>query len=116
MQTPHDPLDSLLERWRGAAPPLAGPVGPEVWRRVADAEASAARAGWRERIELAFARPSFAAAFVTACVLMGLFLAEARISRLQAERNAQLARHYLELVDPLLADGTPRGAPAAVHP
>lgn len=97
MRADHDPLDSLLERWRGAAPPMGASVAPEVWQRIA-----AARPRWWERMELAMARPSFAAAFVIACVLLGLFLAEARISRLQSERSAQLAESYLRLIDPLL--------------
>jgi len=101
MHTPHDPLDPLLERWRGAPPPLPGPLSSEVWRRIAVAE-TPAPPGLLARIEAAFARPSFAVAFVAACVLFGLFMAEMRLSRLQAERNTQLARSYLHLIDPLL--------------
>jgi len=72
--------------------------------------------GWWARMEVAFARPSFAAAFVIACVLLGLFLAEARISRLQAERSAQLAKSYLRLIDPLLRETTDdRGRAASAY-
>ena len=101
MQSPNDPLDPLLERWRDATPAPPGPLAAEVWRRIAAAE-SPERPGLLARIEAAFARPSFAFTFVTACVLLGLFVAEVRLSRLQAERNTQLARSYLHLIDPLL--------------
>ena len=109
MRTPPDDLDPLLERWRGAVPPLDPSVGPEVRRRLRAAPGTPARPGWLAALEEAFARPSFAAAFVTACVLFGLFLAEMRLTRLHAERNAQLARSYLRLVDPLLENPPPAG-------
>jgi hypothetical protein len=40
--------------------------------------------------------------FVASCALLGLFLAEVRVNRLQRERSSQLARSYLQLIDPLL--------------
>ena len=97
---PDDPLDSLLDQW-GRSAPAPGPLGPEVWRRIARVEEPVRRTFW-EMIHGAFARPSFAAAFVAACVLLGLFLAEARRSRLQAEYNRELMQSYLRLIDPLL--------------
>jgi hypothetical protein len=112
MPTPRDPLDPLLENWRDAPPP-AGTVAPEVWRRIAATKARQERPGWLAQLEAVFARPSFAFVFVTACVLLGLFLAEARLSRLQAERNVQMARQYLRLIDPSFAGTQTRGAPAA---
>ncbi len=63
------------------------------------------------------ARPAFAAAFVAACLLLGLFLAEIRLTRLQAERTAALEQSYLRLVDPLFRaseSDTPR-AQTALH-
>ncbi len=103
---PDDPandraLERLLECWGRQTPPQPCSVAPEVWRRAREA---AARPGWLERVNAVFARPSFAAAFVVACVLLGLFLAEARSSRLQAEYGARLAQRYLQLVDPLLGE------------
>ena len=112
MPTPRDPLEHLLENWRDAPPP-AGTVVPEVWRRIAAAEARQERPGWLSRLEAVFARPSFALVFVTACVLLGLFLAEARVSRLQAERNVQMARQYLRLIDPAYTETQTRGEAAA---
>ena len=101
MRPSNDPLDPLLERWRGAVPPPPGSLAPEVWRRIAVAERPAP-VGALARIEVAFTRPAFVVAFVAACVLLGLFTAQLRVSRLQAERNTQLARSYLHLIDPLL--------------
>jgi len=112
MPPPRDPLEHLLEYWRDAPPP-AGPVGPEVWRRIAAAKTWKERPDWLVQLEAVFARPSFAFVFVTACVLLGLFLAEARLSRLQAEQNVEMARQYLRLIDPAFAETQPRGSPAA---
>jgi hypothetical protein len=35
-------------------------------------------------------------------MLLGLFLAEVRLSRLHAERGVQIAQSYLRLIDPLM--------------
>ncbi len=109
MSLPPDHLDPLFDRWRAEAPRLAAPLAPEVWRRI-----RAGRDGREPRglaaFAAAFARPSFAIAFVSACVLGGLFFAELRVSRLQAERNTQLARSYVRLIDPLLNSLPPAGA------
>ncbi len=99
MSDPSDPLDDLLDRLGRRTPPLPGPLAPEMWRRVAIA---AGRERWWERVHAAFARPSFAAAFVAACVFLGLFLAEVRRSHRQGEYNLELMQSYLRLVDPLL--------------
>lgn len=107
-----DPLHRLLDRWSEATPPLPGQLSAEVWRRIAREKATTASPGWTERLHAIFARPSFAAAFVAACVLLGLFLAELRSSRRQADYGAQVAQDYLRLIDPLLAAGA---EPAAVR-
>lgn len=100
---PLDPLDELLERSRRDIPPQPGSVSPEVWRRIEAAETKRPR-GWLEQLHGVFARPSFSVTFVAACMLLGLFLAEVRSSRLQAERSVQLAQSYLRLIDPLLGE------------
>ncbi len=102
MSTPSDPLDSLIERSRAASPPLGPSVAPEVWRRIRVASPAAPPTCWWVRAEAIFAQPAFAIAFVTACMLFGLFLAEMRVSRLQADRNVLLARSYVRLITPLL--------------
>jgi hypothetical protein len=105
MHPPPDPLDSLLDRWAETPEPPAH-LATEVWRRVAVAESRAERPGFVTRIEAMFSRPSFAVAFVAACMLLGLFLAEVRLSRLHAERSTQLAQSYLRLIDPLIDQST----------
>jgi len=117
MSSPSDPLDPLLDRWRHAPPPMPGHLAPEVWRRIAAAECAPDEPGLWERIEAAFRQPAFALTFVAACTLCGLFLAEVRVSRLQAERNTQIVQSYLQLIDPLI-DHNPHTQTVAVslHP
>lgn len=99
----HDPLDDLFDRWR---PPSEFPdLRPQVRRELNRARAPG-RNTWLGRLEVAFSRPSFAMTFVAACVLLGLFLAEARVSRQHALYGAQVARNYVQLIDPLLAAET----------
>ena len=109
MKTPSDPLDELLDRW-GEPPDPPPHLAQEVRRRIAATPRPAAAAWW-VRLDTAMARPSFAAAFVAACLLLGLFLAEARLSRLHAARSTQIAHDYLQLINPLIeGPATPPGA------
>ncbi len=103
MNIPPDPLDPLLDRWAEAPEPPAR-LSAEVWHRLALTEKKepGPPRGWRTTIESWFARPSFAVMFIASCALLGLFLAELRVSHLQRDRNEQLARSYLQLIDPLL--------------
>ena len=102
MKPPPDPLDPLLDRWSETPEPTPR-MASEVWRRIALAEgATAAPRGFWASVELWFSRPPFAAMFVASCALLGLFLAELRVNHAQRERNAQLARSYVQLIDPLL--------------
>lgn len=101
MHPPFDPLDPLLDRWRETPEPPPH-MAAEVWRRIASVESRVERPGFLARMEAAFARPSFVVAFVAACMLLGLFLAEMRLSRLHAERGVQIAQSYLRLIDPLM--------------
>ncbi len=97
-----DPLDPLLDRWTEQPDPGPG-LAPEVWRRIAIAEGARRRpAGFWSEVDALLSRPPFAVLFVTSCALLGLFLAEVRLNRLQSERSAELARSYLQLIDPLL--------------
>ena len=100
MPAPNDPLDHLLDRWVDTPAP-AEHLAAEVWRRISTA-GEPEKTGWLARINEAFARPSFAVAFVAACMLFGLFLAEIRLSRLQVDYNTRLMQSYLRLIDPLL--------------
>lgn len=105
--SPDDPLDPLLDRW--ASTPEPSPrLAAEVWQRIATGEAQARRErGPWASFELWLERPIFAIGFVAACALLGIFLAEIRIGHVQRERNAQLARSYLQLIDPLVATTEP---------
>lgn len=105
MTPPGDPLDPLLDRL-GPEPELPAGLAQKVARRIAQRRR---RLSWIARMDAAFARPSFAAAFVAACTLLGLFLAEARLSRMHAEQANQVARDYLQLVDPLFAPSAREG-------
>jgi hypothetical protein len=98
--TPRDPLDDLLDHWQPATPANRD-LTAQIHRAIA-ATHSGAKESWLLRLAVAFARPSFAVAFVAACVLLGLFLAESRISNLHAAYSAQIARNYVQLIDPLI--------------
>ena len=101
---PTDPLDPLLDRLGRQTPPLPGSLAPEVWRRVALTK-EPMRETLLAQIHAIFARPSFAAAFVVGCVLLGMFLAEVRNSRVQADYERELVRSYLRLIDPRREEG-----------
>jgi hypothetical protein len=99
MQDPTDPLEPLLDHLGRQTPRLNGSLTPEVWRRIAVVE-DRARRGVFAQLHAVFARRSFAAAFVVGCVLLGMFLAEIRRSRVQADYDRELVRSYLRLIDP----------------
>ncbi len=99
---PDDPLNALFERSRELTPEPSERLESMVWRRLAAIETPAVRRGLLATIEAMFARPSFTAAFVVGCVLLGLFLAETRVSQLQARRSAQFVQSYLREIDPQL--------------
>ena len=102
MTTPPDPLDPLLNRW-SETPEPSPRLASEVWQRISLQESTRPEApGFWAAMESWFARPPFAVLFIASCALLGLFLAELRVSHLQRERSAQLARSYLQLIDPLL--------------
>jgi hypothetical protein len=102
MHSPKNPLDPLLTAW--GRPPETPPLAPDVWRRIAAGERAGrpVPAGGWPALETIFGRPSFAVTFVAACMLLGMFLAEVRVSHLHRERDVQLIQSYLQLIDPLL--------------
>lgn len=100
-ETPPNPLDPLLDQLR---PPHTAPIANEVWSRIAGEDRdTVARTGLWAVIEATFRQPAFALAFVVACGLFGLLLAEMRVSRSHADRDVQLVQSYMRLIDPLLA-------------
>jgi hypothetical protein len=105
MPTPQDPLDPLLDRW-GDLPEPPADLSAEVWRRIAQNEgALGGSEGFWGALDAWMSRPPFAALFVASCALLGLFLAEVRVNRQQRERSTELARSYVQLIDPLLGGG-----------
>lgn len=108
MKSPPDPLDRLLDEIH---PPPSDSLVPEIWLRLAHRDRARDQPldprNWREAIDAIFRQPAFAVAFVVACTLLGLFLAELRVSRVHAQRDVQLAQSYLRLIDPLLARPAP---------
>lgn len=102
MNPPPDPLDPLLDHWSQTPEPSTR-LASDVWRRIALAEeqAHATSGGWA-LIHSWFSKLPFAVMFVASCALLGLFLAEVRVNRQQQERSTQIARSYLQLIDPLL--------------
>ncbi len=111
MNLPVDPLDELLNRLPPAPEPPAE-LAAKIHRHLA-AQSAAVPSSWLLRLDVVFGRPSFAAAFIAACVLLGLFLAEARLSRWHAARGAEMARSYVQLIDPLLDPAPPAAATPA---
>ena len=105
MKTPPDPLDSLLDCWSDTPDPSPR-LSANVWQRIALNQRAAHPKDWWAALVGWFGRPAFTVGFVTACALLGLFMAELRVSHLQRERSAQLARSYLLLIDPLLTTTT----------
>jgi len=113
---PDDPLNSLFERSRELAPEPSERLETTVWRRLAAIETPVPPRGFLAGIEAMFARPSFTAAFVVGCVLLGLFLAETRVSQLQARRSAQFVQSYLREIDPQLDQAGSENAAVSLAP
>jgi hypothetical protein len=106
MKTPPDPLDSLLDKWsQTPAPPQN--LKTEIWRRIAVEEGRQDDSGVLSFLNTLFGQRAFAGLFVAACVLLGLFLAEFRLTKIHADRSTQLAKNYLQLIDPLLIEPAP---------
>jgi hypothetical protein len=104
---PKDPLDDLLDRWNPACCDAFG-MQQDVWRRIADAQIVAARAGFLVQLGAWFRRPAFSFLFAAACALGVLAFVEWHEAWLQRQVNAELARQYLRVIDPV--SGAPSGS------
>lgn len=102
MPNDQDPLNKLLDQWK--VEPRERSLASEVWRELERRDALSRRTSLLDRLEAVFARPSFSIVFVISCVLLGLFLAEIRVARVQSARSTALAQSYIELINPLLED------------
>ncbi|HWZ94264.1 MAG TPA: hypothetical protein VNW30_03645 [Opitutaceae bacterium] len=100
--SPQDPLDDLLDRWNPACPDTSG-LQREVWQRIA-----ATRPGALAQLVAWFRRPALSLSFVAACVLGVLAFVEWHEARFQRQMNAEFARQYLRVIDPML--GAPTGS------
>lgn len=101
-------MGPLLDRWSVTPPPPPN-LTARVWQQIATAEAgSRDERGFWATVAHWLERPVFAFGFVAACALLGVVLAELHIGQIQRERNAQLARSYLQLIDPLSVSSEPR--------
>lgn len=109
MSAPQDPLDRLLDRWESTAPDAPG-LENEVWRRIGRLGEAQARPGFLARLESRFARPAFAVLFLVACILGALLFVERRTAVRAGEVNAELARQYMRLIDPLRDAPGPAGS------
>ncbi|HEY3757772.1 MAG TPA: hypothetical protein VGL42_16580 [Opitutaceae bacterium] len=96
-----DPLDRLLDRLRDFPEP-PGNLKADVRYQIARRSERPAKPGLLGGFDAVFGRPSFAIVFVAACVFLGMFLAEVRLERLNAERGTKIAQSYLRLIDPLM--------------
>lgn len=97
-------LERDLELWKDVEiehPRLAA----RVWSRVANEDNEPARLPtFFNLVQSLLSRPVYATAFVVACVLSGLLLAELRVAQRQVERGDQLAESYKQVIDPLIKD------------
>lgn len=103
---PHDPLDDMLRALAAEAPPPLRSVRAEVHLRLRAASSVRGWARWTERIESIFRQPAFATAFVAACLLLGLFLAEVRVSVAKHAQTEAWIQEYARLIDPRRASAT----------
>ncbi len=97
MSAPPDPFDELLRAFP-APPPLAADFKAQVQQRLATSPPSP----WWRRLDRVFAQPAFAAVFVCACVLLGLLLAEIRLSAERERTHARVVDSYIQLINPRL--------------
>ncbi len=102
MKPEHDPLNQLLDRWKVDTPETQ--LSSKVWREIERRGLEARTTGLLGSLENLFARPSFSIGLVLGCVLLGLFLAEIRVAKIQSDRSTVLAQSYLQLINPLLEE------------
>ena len=102
MKSERDPLDQLLDEWRVETTETR--LSSRVWNEIERRNPHGRETSFLRRLEAVFARPSFSIVFVLSCILLGLFLAEVRVARIQSARSTILAQSYLQLVNPLLEE------------
>ncbi len=94
-----DKLDLLLEDWQDTPEPDPQ-LTHRVWSRIAadDNSREPLTTNWFNRFSNILSRPLGAAAFVTACVVCGITIAQFRVSYEKQARTDQLAHDYIQLI------------------
>ena len=94
-------LKSLLQEWRVTSllPPR---FGEQVWKRIERAEVPSISLidAVRAWFAMAFARPAFAVAYVSALLVMGLTLGFVQASNKATSLERQLEARYVQSIDP----------------
>ena len=94
-------LKSLLQEWRitSALPPR---VTEQVWKRIERAEVPSISLvdAVRAWFAMAFARPAFAVAYVSALLVVGLTLGFVQANIKSARWERQLEARYVQSIDP----------------
>jgi hypothetical protein len=94
-------LKSLLQEWRVTSP-LPPRFGEQVWKRIERAEVPSISLidAVRAWFAMAFARPAFAVAYVSALLVMGLTLGFVQASNKATSLERQLEARYVQSIDP----------------
>ena len=94
-------LKSLLQEWRVTSP-LPPRFGEQVWKRIERAEVPSISLidAVRAWFAMAFARPAFAVAYVSALLIMGLTLGFVQASNKATSLERQLEARYVQSIDP----------------
>jgi hypothetical protein len=101
MKSNDDRLDELLQEWRFTLP-LPPRFNEQVWKRIERAEIPGISIGEAVRgwFAIAFARPAFAYAYVSALLVIGLTLGAVQAGQQSARWEQQLEASYVQSVDP----------------
>lgn len=109
-----DELDVLLDQWRNTPEPDPH-IKQRIWARIAaqdGAMTGRSRPGpWLVRAFKLLSQPLGASAFLALCILLGIAMAEFRISKLQKDRTEELARNYMALIESEMPLGQEGGRP-----
>ena len=94
-------LSRQLQEWRVTSP-LPPRFREQVWKRIERAEAPAISItdAVRAWIDMAFARPAFALAYVSVLLVTGLAVGLVQAYHKAAQWDHQLAMRYVQSVDP----------------
>lgn len=106
-----DKLDLLLEDWQDT-PKRDPQLTHRVWSRIAvdDSSRDSRITNWFNWLSNTLTRPLGAAAFITACVVCGITIAQLRVSYEKQTRIDHLAQDYIQLIksqqDPIETEAT----------